>query len=110
MSTISKREAVLIEAMENIPAAVVVYDKNDKLIVCNAKFRELYGYSKSDAAPGVTHQELGLIDERRGVIVVGTSPQDYIESRHKYRASFDDEQLVKLPDGRLISTRERPHC
>ena len=108
MTIISRREAVLIEAMDNIPAAFVVYDKNDRLIVCNAKFREFYGYSEADAAPGVTHQELGLIDERRGVIVAGMLPEDYMESRLKYRASFDDEQLVKLPDGRLISTRERP--
>ena len=108
MTTISKREAVLIEAMDNIPAAFVVYDKNDRLIVCNAQFREFYGYSEADAAPGVTHQELGLIDERRGVIVAGIGSENYMKSRLKYRASFDDEQLVKLPDGRLISTRERP--
>lgn len=108
MTTISRREAVLIEAMDNIPAAFVVYDKNDRLIVCNAKFREFYGYSEADTVPGVTHQELGLIDERRGVIVDGVRAEDYMESRLKYRASFDDEQLVKLPDGRLISTRERP--
>ena len=107
-ANISKREAVLIEAMDNIPAAFVVYDKNDRLIVCNAMFREFYGYSESDAAPGVTHQELGLIDQRRGVRVTGVPQADYMESRLKYRNSFDDEQVVELPDGRLISTRERP--
>lgn len=107
MSSISRREAVLIEAMDNIPAAFVVYDKNDRLIVCNEKFREFYGYSEADAAPGVTHQELGLIDQIRGVKVVGASSADYLQSRLKYRDTFDDEQLVELPDGRLISTRER---
>jgi diguanylate cyclase (GGDEF)-like protein/PAS domain S-box-containing protein len=107
-ASISKREAVLIEAMDNIPAAFVVYDKNDQLIACNAKFREFYGYSESDTAPGVTHQELGLIDQRRGVRVTGVPHADYMESRLKYRNSFDDEQVVELPDGRLISTRERP--
>lgn len=40
LTSLSRREAVLIEAMDNIPAAFVVYDKNDQLIVCNAKFRE----------------------------------------------------------------------
>lgn len=108
MTSISKREAVLLEAMDNIPAAFVVYDKNDRLIVCNTMFREFYGYSEAEAAPGVTHQELGLIDEQRGVVVVGKHPEDYMKNRLKYRASFDDEQLVKLPDGRLVSTRERP--
>ena len=107
MSSISRREAVLIEAMDNIPAAFVVYDKNDRLVVCNEKFREFYGYSEADAAPGVTHQELGLIDQRRGLKIAGASPADYMQSRLKYRDTFDDEQLIELPDGRLISTRER---
>lgn len=93
--------------MDNIPAAFVVYDENDRLIVSNQQFRELYGYSETDAAPGVTHQELGLIDQRRGVKVVGTSPADYMQNRLRYRDNLNDEQLVELPDGRLISTRER---
>lgn len=108
MNSISRRETVLIEAMDNIPAAFVVYDKNDRLIVCNQKFREFYGYSEADAAPGVTHQELGLIDQRRGVKVAGTLPADYMQNRLSYRDKLNDEQLVELPDGRLISTRERP--
>ena len=108
MTNISKREAVLMEAMDNIPAAFVVYDKNDRLIVCNAKFREFYGYSESEAAPGVTHQELGVIDQRRGVRVPGEPVAGYLESRLKYRGTFGEEQVVQLPDGRLISTRERP--
>lgn len=108
MSSISRREEVLIEAMDNIPAAFVVYDKNDRLIVCNATFREFYAYSEAEAAPGVTHQELGLIDQQRGVKVAGEPAEDYMKSRLSYRGTFGEEQIVELPDGRLISTRERP--
>ena len=43
---------------------------------------------KEDIKPGVTHQDLGLIDERRGVVVVGKRPDEYMESRLKYRSSF----------------------
>ena len=93
MSSISRREAVLLEAMDNIPAAFVVYDQNDRLIVCNKKFREFYGYSEADAAPGVTHQELGLIDQSRGVKVVGAHPAEYMQSRLRYRDTLADEQL-----------------
>ena len=74
MSSISRREEVLIEAMDNIPAAFVVYDKNDRLIVCNEKFREFYGYSEADAAPGVTHQELGVINLSHCPLLVTTQP------------------------------------
>jgi len=99
---------VLIEAVENIPAAFVVYDENDRLIVCNEKFREFYGYSQADSAPGVTHQELGLIDEQRGVKVVGEEVNSYVDTRLEYRTGFGEEQLLQLADGRQISTKDRP--
>ncbi|MCK4710267.1 MAG: diguanylate cyclase, partial [Gammaproteobacteria bacterium] len=53
-------------------------------------------------------QELGLIDRQRGVKVAGGVAEEYMESRLEYRAVFSEEQVVELPDGRLISTKDRP--
>jgi len=101
-------EAALVEALDTIPEGFVIYDSDGRLVRCNAKFREIYGYSESEAMPGVSHQELGLLDERRGVRVVGgTDAQGFLKQRLEYRSYLKGEQIVKLPDGRLISTRER---
>jgi len=102
-------EATLVEALDAIPEGFVIYDAEGRLVRCNAKFREIYSYSESEAALGVTHEQLGLLDERRGVRVVGeTGEEGFLQQRLKYRSRLQGEQLVKLPDGRLISTRERP--
>jgi PAS domain S-box-containing protein len=108
MTNISDLEAVLSEAMEAVPAGFVVYDAEGRLVVCNAMFREFYGYSEKDAAPGATRFELGEIDQQGGVKVAGDTNENYFESRSRYRLSFGDEQVLQLPDGRLISTRDKP--
>jgi PAS domain S-box-containing protein len=107
MTNVSHLEAVLSEAMESVPAGFVVYDAEGRLIVCNAMFREFYGYSELDAAPGTTRFELGEIDRQKGVKVAGETNDEYFKSRYKYRLSFGDEQILQLPDGRLISTRDK---
>ncbi len=100
-------EAALVEALDTIPEGFVIYDADDRLIRCNAKFREIYGYSEEETMPGVTHQQLGLLDERRGVRVEGGSSDGFIKQRLDYRSQLQGDQVIELPDGRLITTRER---
>ena len=101
-------EATLLEAIDKVPAGIVMYDSNDQLIMCNKRFRDIWGYSAEDTYTGVTHQELGLIDVRNGVKVAGEAANEYMQNRLEYRAIFSDEQVVELQDGRLISTKDRP--
>jgi len=100
-------EATLIEALDTIPAGFVVYDSDDRLIRCNSKFREIYGYSLAETTPGVTQVQLAQLDEKRGVRILGESTDTFIRSRLEYRSQFVGEQLIELPDGRLISANER---
>jgi len=101
-------EELLLEAIDRVPAGIVMYDSNDRLIVCNTMFCQIWGYSLSDTISGITHQELGLIDQQRGVKVAGVVAEEYMESRLKYRSVFSEEQVLEMPDGRLISTKDRP--
>ena len=102
-------EGALVDALDTIPEGFVIYDAEGRLVRCNAKFREIYGYSESEAVPGVTQEQLGSLDEQRGVLVVGEFGEEgFLQQRLEYRSRLQGEQLVKLPDGRLISTRERP--
>ncbi len=104
----SSSEEALLEAIDIIPAGIVMYDSNDQLILCNTRFRDIWGYSESDTPAGVTHQELGQIDRQRGVKVAGVAAEDYMETRLDYRSKLSEEQVIELPDGRLISTKDRP--
>ena len=101
-------ESALIEALNAIPEGFVVYNGDGQLVRCNRKFRDIYGYTEAEAAPGVSHQHLGYLDELRGVRVIGQTNDGFLADRLKYRSQFEGEQVVKTPDGRLYSTRERP--
>jgi signal transduction histidine kinase len=102
-----KGEEALIEALDTIPEGFVIYDSNDKLVRCNARFREIYGYSEQEAQPGVTQHQLGLLDEQRGVQIFGGSGESFLKQRLDYRSRLKGDQEIRLPDGRLITTRER---
>ena len=56
----------LLDAIESIPAAFVLYDSNERLLLCNGKFREIYGYSLEEAAIGVGYGDLYKLDVERG--------------------------------------------
>ena len=64
-------ESVLLDALENISEAFVIYDKEGYLVTCNENFRKLYNYSMSEAAPGIHYHDLGKLDVARGHVVVG---------------------------------------
>jgi PAS domain S-box-containing protein len=104
----STSESALVEALNTIPEGFVVYDADGRLVRCNKKFREIYGYSEAETAPGVSQEVLGALDEQRGVRVAGDPGGGFLAERMKYRAQFVGEQIVETPNGRLISTRERP--
>ena len=62
---------ILLDALDNISEAFVIYDKDGFLVTCNDKFRKLYGYTEQEVASGTHFTKLGEIDVHRGKVVVG---------------------------------------
>lgn len=52
-----------IDAMESLPNVFVLYDKDDRLVICNQRYREIYAESARYIVPGATFEEI----IRRGV-------------------------------------------
>jgi PAS domain-containing protein len=66
-------------ALKNMPHALCMYDRDERLIVCNERYAEMYGLAPDQTKPGVT---LRSILEAR--VAAGYSPEDargYIEKR-----------------------------
>jgi len=51
-------EAELKDAMEALPDGFVLYDKNDRLVHCNRRYREIYQESGNLRVPGVKFSDL----------------------------------------------------
>ncbi len=68
-------KALLKNVLETVNEGVVIFDPDDRLVVCNTRFREIYAPIAKRLMPGTKCEdlyrawgELGLFDLRRGTI------------------------------------------
>jgi diguanylate cyclase (GGDEF)-like protein/PAS domain S-box-containing protein len=94
-------------ALENMPYGLCMFDRNQRLIVCNERYGEMYGLVSDQTKPGVT---LRSILEAR--VAVGQCPEDtraYIEKRLaevRIREPYYVENAMR--DGRTLAVNHRP--
>jgi two-component system, cell cycle sensor histidine kinase PleC len=89
----------LRDAIETISEAFVLWDADNRLVMCNSKFQQLYAIPDTAAVPGQTYAE---------VVEAGRKPlvhsQVVADGRHDEGArSFE----VQLEDGRWLQINER---
>jgi diguanylate cyclase (GGDEF)-like protein/PAS domain S-box-containing protein len=113
-AALREREAELEEqnlrfdaALENMPHGLCMFDRNERLIVCNERYGELYGLTEEQTKRGVT---LRSILEAR--VAAGHSPEDankYIEERlAEVRGGepYYAENIIR--DGRVLAVNHQP--
>ncbi|HEU5274711.1 MAG TPA: EAL domain-containing protein [Xanthobacteraceae bacterium] len=92
-------------ALNNMTHGLCMVDAEQKLIVCNAKYRDMYGLAPDEVRPGTA---LAQIESRRAAIgssAIASPEQAAVaaQSRQEYSA-FTQE----LMDGRFIAVSLRP--
>jgi PAS domain S-box-containing protein len=105
---LAEARSQLVDAIESFSEGFVLYDSEDRLVLCNRRFKELWGYSESDAAPGVPWDDLIRLDAERGTVIAKQSDQeaderDLLEWRKERRGSIE----VQFRDGRWVTIRDR---
>jgi len=107
---LAEDQAQLVDAIENISEAFVIYDADGHLVACNNNFRRMYGYSADEARPGVHFRELGTLDMAKGNVVVGDEiggGDAYLKRKAQYRRNLKGSFAVEMKDGRWIETVDR---
>ena len=104
---IKERDLQLVTAVNNMSHGIVMFDANERLVVCNDRYVEMYGLSRDIAKPGTTLRE--LLQHRKGT---GTLERDVDEYRSALLSTIAKGEvtswLVDMPDGRVISVTNRP--
>jgi diguanylate cyclase (GGDEF)-like protein len=94
-------------AIENMPHGLCMFDRNERLIVCNARYGEIYDLSPEQTKPGVT---LRSILEAR--VKAGYHPGEtdlYVESiLTKVRSNQPYYTEYPMCDGRIFAVNHRP--
>jgi methyl-accepting chemotaxis protein len=104
------RNARMTLALNNMSQGLCMFDKNERLVICNKRYVELYRLSAEASAPGVTIAEMLKYRAANGT---------FLPDPDKYRRELVDAMAqgkmltseVKSVDGRLISVinRAMPH-
>ena len=98
----------LVDAIESISEAFVLYDAGDRLVICNKTFREFHPWSSDNCVPRVSFKEI----EQRGVKTGGYPdaegrPEDWLNERLAQHHDFKGTYVTHLSDGRWLLTRNR---
>jgi diguanylate cyclase (GGDEF)-like protein/PAS domain S-box-containing protein len=91
-------------AIEHISEGVSYFSADQRLILCNARYAEIYRLDPKDIRPGMTLRE--IVELR---VVAGTSPketEDYLAQHSANKAgTAPDTRTATLSDGRRIEMR-----
>lgn len=97
----------LISAIEAIDDGFVIFDRHDRLLMCNTKFRELMDASESTVRPGVEFKTL-----LRGGLLRGHYPQakgreeEWLAERLALHENPSGQTEIELSDGSWIKVSE----
>ena len=104
---IRERDQQLITAVNNMSHGIVMFDANERLVVCNDRYIEMYSLSRDVAKPGATLRDLVLHRKARGTLV-----RDVDEYRAALLTAIAKGEVtswvMETPDGRAVAVTNRP--
>lgn len=98
---------LLSDAIECITEGFVLYDAQDRLVLCNGRYRELFSANTDLITPGARFEEVLRSGVERGVYQVPDGDLDgWIGRRIEQHRSAGAPMEVQLHDGRWIRIEE----
>ncbi len=99
----------LLNAIETINEGFVLFDADDRLVLCNNHYKEIYGLSKDLLVPGARFEEIVRISAERGQYAEAIGRVDEWVSERIASHKSQDSRLFeqRLGDGRWLLVAER---
>lgn len=86
----------------------VLYDAQDRLVICNDRYREIYANSAPDIVPGATFESILRYGLARGEYASGIGrEEDWLAERLARHRDSDSEIEQQLSDGRWLRIFEK---
>ncbi len=97
-----------INAIESIPDGFVIFDADDRLVICNERYKEIYAPSAPFIHPGANFSDILREGARRGQYPqAGDDIEDFVRQTQAWHKSNSPPMERLLPDGRWIRISER---
>jgi diguanylate cyclase (GGDEF)-like protein len=95
-------------ALANMSQGVAMYDQDQRLIICNGRYGEMYGLSPEQVKPGTSLRH--VLDARiANGFFLGIDPEAYVRERiEAARHGMSACRVREMRDGRMISATITP--
>jgi two-component system cell cycle sensor histidine kinase PleC len=90
----------LRDAIETISEAFVVWDANNRLVLCNSKFQSLHGLSDEAVAPGTRYEAVVQSGAKPVIRTHMTGETRMTESARVFEAQLEDERWLHISERR----------
>jgi signal transduction histidine kinase/DNA-binding response OmpR family regulator len=98
----------LTDALESILEGFFIYDADDRMVLCNSRYRELYPGMADVYRPGLEFEQMLRAVVERGIVADAVQrPQEWIERRLAQHRNPSGPLLHPQSDGRWIQINER---
>jgi adenylate cyclase len=98
----------LTDALESISEGFFIYDADDRMVLCNSRYRELYPGMADVYRPGLGFEEMLRTVVERGIVADAVQrPQEWLERRLAQHRNPSGPLLHPQSDGRWIQINER---
>ena len=104
----SQAQTRLTDALETISEGFFLFDADDRMVLCNSRYRELYPGLADLMRPGLEFEHLIKAVVERGIVAdAAARPQEWVEQRLARHRNPSGPFLHHQWDGRWIQISER---
>ena len=98
----------LFEAIESMEDGFVIFDKEDRLVVCNSAFKNQFGEGAKFLVPGETYRNMTSKLAKSGIIPIEKGKEEEFVQQliEKRRSEEGVEKTFQAHDGRWIRQRD----
>jgi PAS domain S-box-containing protein len=97
-----KAHQLLNDALEHIPASVIMFDADDKLVLCNSRSKEVIPWNRHMLKPGVQYETLVLNTIKHRQHTQGMDDANYLKIRLEQHANPGPPTEIQRKDGRWM--------
>ncbi len=96
-------------ALDNMSQGLNLYDANQRLVLCNRRYREIYGLTEEQARPGTTLREIMECSLKIGNYDDAEAGRTALDERLRMAHSRDRQVFhQKLAGGRIVEVIHQP--
>ncbi len=100
----------LTAAIESISEGFILWDRQDRLVMFNTRYRDEYSFAPDLLTPGISFEAILRAGIARGAVPVGYDPEEWVRDRLRQHLNPPAPYVVERRDGRsVLITEYRTH-